>query len=400
MFTAPAGMFTAEGAAASGSTLAASLARERERAAADTARAKEAIVTKYKIAGVRDGTEARFASSGAMAAAIDGEFKARTVGLVTADEYARALADAEAAEATARQQAAAGRLAAALRAPAAAAAVPSGAAGGGAVPAASAAPAAPTAAGVKRKLLSFDPDDEEEEGADAGASRRPVSRPPAAASSAAAADDGDGGGGGGGGGAKRARVMAKDPSVATAFLPDAAREEREARLREELKREWLAAQDAVRAEKVEVVFSYWDGSGHRRALTLPKGTTVGKFLERVRQELCGQFPDLQRVGSDELLYVKEDLIIPHGLSFYDLISTKARGKSGPLFQFDVHDDVRLKADARVEKDESHPGKIVLRRWYERNKHIFPASRWELYDPAVVRDDGYTTHGRVVTTAKG
>lgn len=27
-------------------------------------------------------------------------------------------------------------------------------------------------------------------------------------------------------------------------------------------------------------------------------------------------------------------------SFYDLIVTKARGKSGPLFHFDVHDDVR------------------------------------------------------------
>lgn len=38
-------------------------------------------------------------------------------------------------------------------------------------------------------------------------------------------------------------------------------------------------------------------------------------------------------------------------SFYDLIVTKARGKSGPLFHFDVHEDVRLINDARVEKDE-------------------------------------------------
>jgi protein FAM50 len=34
-----------------------------------------------------------------------------------------------------------------------------------------------------------------------------------------------------------------------------------------------------------------------------------------------------------------------------------------LFHFDVHDDVRLNGiDARVEKDESHPGKIVQRGW--------------------------------------
>lgn len=24
--------------------------------------------------------------------------------------------------------------------------------------------------------------------------------------------------------------------------------------------------------------------------------------------------------------------------------------------------------------------MVLRSWYEKNKHIFPASRWEPYDP--------------------
>ena len=32
--------------------------------------------------------------------------------------------------------------------------------------------------------------------------------------------------------------------------------------------------------------------------------------------------------------------MPHSLTFYELIVSKARGKSGPLFQFDVHDDVR------------------------------------------------------------
>ena len=67
------------------------------------------------------------------------------------------------------------------------------------------------------------------------------------------------------------------------------------------------------------------------------------------------------------MYVKEDLIIPqvgivkrtlncsyHLLqhySFYDFIINKARGKSGPLFSFDVHEDVRLVTDASVEKDE-------------------------------------------------
>lgn len=89
--------------------------------------------------------------------------------------------------------------------------------------------------------------------------------------------------------------------------------------------------------------------------------------------------------------MKEDLIIPHQHSFYELIVNKARGKSGPLFHFDVHEDVRTTADATIEKDESHAGKVVERHWYEKNKHIFPASRWEIYDPNR-KFDRYTIHG--------
>jgi protein FAM50 len=38
-------------------------------------------------------------------------------------------------------------------------------------------------------------------------------------------------------------------------------------------------------------------------------------------------------------------------TFYDFIVNKARGKSGPLFSFDVHDDVRMLHDATKERDE-------------------------------------------------
>lgn len=72
-----------------------------------------------------------------------------------------------------------------------------------------------------------------------------------------------------------------------------------------------------------------------------------------------------------------DLFHRQHYTFYDFIINKARGKSGPLFNFDVHDDVRMLADATVEKDESHAGKVVTRSYYQRNKHIFPASRWEV-----------------------
>ena len=168
----------------------------------------------------------------------------------------------------------------------------------------------------------------------------------------------------------------KDPSVDTSFLPDRERDAEEQRLRSQLKDEWQQQQEKLKNEEMEVTYSFWDGTGHRHSVTCRKGDSIADFLERCRQQL----PQLRHLRADNLLYVKEDLIIPHHYTFYDLIVSKARGKSGPLFHFDVHDDVRLLNDSSVEKDESHAGKVVERGWYNRHKHIFPASRWEVYDP--------------------
>ena len=195
------------------------------------------------------------------------------------------------------------------------------------------------------------------------------------------------------------REVKKNPAVDTSFLPDKDREAAAEAERLRLKREWVQKQKAMQNEMLDITYSYWDGSGHRRNVRCKKGDTIGDFLDLVRKDLSKEFREIANVSSDALLYVKEDLIIPHDISFYDLIATKARGKSGPLFNFDVHDDIRVGTiDVRVEKDESHPGKVVERKWYERNKHIFPASRWEVFDPA--KDYGtYTIHGGEVNKKK-
>ena len=213
-----------------------------------------------------------------------------------------------------------------------------------------------------------------------------------------------GGGGGGDGGDSEPpskipkKMSKKDPTVDTSFLPDKDREEAARAERIRLEREWNDRQEKIKQEKLQITYSYWDGSGHRRTCTIRKGDSVGEgFLEVVRKDLCREFRELKNVASDALLYVKEDLILPHDITFYDLIATKARGKSGPLFHFDVREDIRTgPLDVRVEKDESHPGKVVERSWYEKNKHIFPASRWEVYDPAK-NYGGYTIAGKIVTT---
>lgn len=185
--------------------------------------------------------------------------------------------------------------------------------------------------------------------------------------------------------------LGKDPTVETSFLPDSEREAEEQAERERLGRQWLREQAMIKNEPLEITYSYWDGTGHRRVIQVRKGDTIGAFLRAVQQQLAPEFREVRTASVENLLYVKEDLIIPHQHSFYDLIISKARGKSGPLFHFDVHEDVRTIADATIEKDESHAGKVVERHWYEKNKHIFPASRWEIYDPAR-KWERYTIHG--------
>ncbi|RYR51952.1 hypothetical protein Ahy_A06g026892 [Arachis hypogaea] len=201
--------------------------------------------------------------------------------------------------------------------------------------------------------------------------------------------------------------LGKDPTVETSFLPDSEREAEEQAERERLRKQWLREQEQIRNEPLEITYSYWDGTGHRRviqasiccllhtcfssSLIVRKGDSIGEFLRAVQQQLAPEFREIRTTSVENLLYVKEDLIIPHQHSFYELIVNKARGKSGPLFHFDVHEDVRTIADATIEKDESHAGKVVERHWYEKNKHIFPASRWEIYDPTK-KWERYTIHG--------
>ncbi|KAK9136471.1 hypothetical protein Syun_015801 [Stephania yunnanensis] len=199
--------------------------------------------------------------------------------------------------------------------------------------------------------------------------------------------------------------LGKDPTVETSFLPDSEREAEEQAERERLRKQWVLEQEQIRNEPLEITYSYWDGAGHRRVIQssflkflfmlcivqVRKGDAIGEFLRAVQQQLAPEFREIRTTSVENLLYVKEDLIIPHQHSFYELIINKARGKSGPLFHFDVHEDVRTIADATIEKDESHAGKVVERHWYEKNKHIFPASRWEIYDPTK-KWERYTIHG--------
>lgn len=85
---------------------------------------------------------------------------------------------------------------------------------------------------------------------------------------------------------------------------------------------------------------------------------------------------------------------------------KTQGFNGPVFDYAARPMIKLlqaeqttesksnvsskpDSDKKVPNDEDIEGynddpnltKVVDRRWYEKNKHIFPASVWEEFDPA-------------------
>lgn len=172
-----------------------------------------------------------------------------------------------------------------------------------------------------------------------------------------------------------------DPSVDTSFLPDKEREEFLRKKKEELAAEWRVKQNTEKNEEITVAYAYWDGSSHRKNMKIKKGNTISQCLARAIEALKKEFTELKACTTENLMFVKEDLIIPHFYTFQDFIVTKAMGKTGPLFVFDSASDVRIRQDAALDYGESHPAKIVLRSWYEKNKHIYPASRWEPFVPS-------------------
>jgi XAP5, circadian clock regulator len=44
----------------------------------------------------------------------------------------------------------------------------------------------------------------------------------------------------------------------------------------------------VKNEPLDITYSYWDGSGHRRKITVRKGDTISDFLRAVRDQVMTQ----------------------------------------------------------------------------------------------------------------
>lgn len=93
---------------------------------------------------------------------------------------------------------------------------------------------------------------------------------------------------------------------------------REAQMKDQLREDFLAMQEAVKATEVILPFVFWDGTnipgGECR---MKKGDQIWLFLDRARKvgaEVGGSEKSKRewaRVGVDDLMIVRGDIIIPH-----------------------------------------------------------------------------------------
>ena len=116
------------------------------------------------------------------------------------------------------------------------------------------------------------------------------------------------------------------------------------------------------APVLDFEYVYWDGSPHQRELVVKKGDSIEIFLQRCRQQLRADFVEMKSQSVDQMMFIKSDTIIPHQYTFYDLIVTKAEGKSGTLFEFETDQEMTKIETTNVMAKSTV--KICTRNWYE------------------------------------
>ncbi|KAG6355798.1 hypothetical protein INS49_003764 [Diaporthe citri] len=212
---------------------------------------------------------------------------------------------------------------------------------------------------------------------------------------------------------------------------------REAAERDALRKEFLALQEDVKATEIAMPFVFYDGTNiPGGTVRVKKGEFVWVFLDKSRkvgaelgvggEKNANVRREWARVGVDDLMLVRGTMIIPHHYEFYFFIMNKTVGP-GNVRLFDYSAEAPSKTPRASASPEPSPNplsssaskgginsslvdinaleganedpaftKVVDRRWYERNKHIYPASMWQEFDPEkdytseVRRDTGGNT----------
>ncbi|KAL7795122.1 XAP5 domain-containing protein [Trichoderma ceciliae] len=195
---------------------------------------------------------------------------------------------------------------------------------------------------------------------------------------------------------------------------------KEAAERETLRREFVALQESIKDTEIAMPFVFYDGANTLGGtVRMKKGDFVWVFLDKSRKvgaelgvgEQTNTRRGWARVGVDDLMLVRGTVIIPHHYDFYYFVVNKTTGPGGTrIFDYSAEAPTRTAstgsdpdlptgvlvtaaakaaaAKARQPDVSTLEGfgedptltKVVDRRWYERHKHIYPASTWQEFDP--------------------
>jgi len=168
----------------------------------------------------------------------------------------------------------------------------------------------------------------------------------------------------------------KDPSIDTSFLPDRDRDKLKQEEEELRNLAWLERQEQVKVEPLQIDYCYYDGTSHQKTFTVQKGDTIRYFIDEGRLP----FPELKGITSDHIIFVKQNIIIPPSYTFYELIM-EDKDIKGPLSTWTLSELDRKPLQMQVGQMMSL-AKIVIREFYEKNKHLFPYKDWINYDDYV------------------
>ncbi|KAI9660277.1 MAG: hypothetical protein M1831_003585 [Alyxoria varia] len=211
------------------------------------------------------------------------------------------------------------------------------------------------------------------------------------------------------------------PSTAISHAPKVVTKStltKEAQTRSQLRREFMIIQEALKSTEILIPFVFYDGTNIPGGFCkVKKGDHIWFFLDKARKvgAQMGVGGDRSkkewaRVGVDDLMLVRGEIIIPHHYDIYYFIINGVQGFEGDLFDFSAQPSQRAIASIKKnledtdsfdpltnpgQKDKPHSSrdsgsegadqdpaitKVVDRRWYERNKHIYPASMWQEFEP--------------------
>ncbi|RMJ26501.1 XAP5 domain protein [Aspergillus sp. HF37] len=195
--------------------------------------------------------------------------------------------------------------------------------------------------------------------------------------------------------------------------------EEEVQARDTLRKEFLAMQESVKNTEILIPFIFYDGTNLPAGMVrIRKGDAVWLFLDRCRKvgaELGvggtsgpgkarkDHRREWARISVDDLMLVRGDIIVPPHYEFYYFIANRVPSFSRDgrlLFDYSnqppsTHDPLSRPADEELEGGDKDATltKVVDRRWYERNKHIFPASLWHEYEPGKEFEEKMSTTRR-------